>query len=89
MQILYYMLTCFRVFCAKNQARLHWEAGVAVVFETLCCYMGWEMQAAGRKEMPRMGSAAAGAFCSPSGGGPQCAAQRCCTKSLRVVEALP
>lgn len=37
----------------------------------------------------RMGSAAAGGLCSPSGGGPQYAPQCCCTKTVTVVEALP
>lgn len=49
MQILYYVLMSFKLFffCTKSQAWLHWEAGVAVVFETFCCYVGWETQAGG------------------------------------------
>ena len=74
-------------FCTKDQTRLSWEVGVAGVLGALLLRglgdagRGVEAEPVqAREEMPRMG---------PPGGGPRCAAQRSCTKSLTVAGALP
>lgn len=93
MQILYYVLMSFKFFFFFVQRVRHGCIGKQVLRWYLRHFAAtWD----GRRrqgveaELVRAGKGAQdGGFCSPSGRGPQCTAQRCCTKSLTAVEGLP